>query len=64
MDILEKYTKIAELYQSMDDFYGTQRVLVSASELLTIIERLQQAERTVQLLVREKFESLKIPKET
>ena len=51
IDVLEKYAKIAKLYQT-DKFYkGNQSVVISANDLLAIIERLQQAEHTVALLV-------------
>jgi hypothetical protein len=60
MDIVEKYTKIAELYQTDDLYDGYQPVIISAKDLLAIIERLQQAEKTVDLLVKEKFSQLRL----
>ena len=63
IDILEKYTKIAKLYQTDDLYDGYQPVIISAEDLLAIIERLELTERTLALLVAEKFQSLPVPEQ-
>jgi hypothetical protein len=63
IDILEKYTKIAKLYQTDDLYDGYQPVIISAEDLLAIIERLELTERTLALLVAERFQSLPVPEQ-
>ena len=56
--LLKKYTDVAKLYQSDEFYQGGQSVVISANDLLAIIERLQQAEASVDLLVKERFKAL------
>jgi len=55
---LEKYIKIAKLYQT-DEFYeGNQSVIISANDLLAITTRLECAEELVKLYTDERLKQL------
>ena len=55
---LEKYIKIAKLYQT-DEFYGgNQSVIISANDLLAITTRLERVEELAKLYTDERLKQL------
>jgi hypothetical protein len=59
--LLKKYADIAKLYEDMgaETDQGGQSVSISANDLLAIIERLEEAERMVEVFVKNKLKEFK-----